>query len=186
MPDNFEIAHQMTSRFEGGYVNNPNDGGGETIFGVARVFHPEWPGWAQVDQMKGEGGFPANVNADESLKSMAKEFYRHEFWEKISGDELPPATALSTYDMAVNFGVKTAIRQLQVALGVTADGIIGQKTIKAAHDAGITGAKKMIVGRIKRHFERVAAAPDQQVFLDGWIYRCVGLAIEIGGTKWKH
>lgn len=34
---------------EGGYVNDPDDQGGETYCGIARKHHPGWPGWQTVD-----------------------------------------------------------------------------------------------------------------------------------------
>ena len=34
---NFDIAYRRTSRFEGGYVNDPKDAGGETYNGISRT-----------------------------------------------------------------------------------------------------------------------------------------------------
>ena len=37
---------------EGGYVDDPDDKGGETICGISRVHHPDWRGWVQIDGIK--------------------------------------------------------------------------------------------------------------------------------------
>lgn len=46
-------------------------------------------------------------------------------------DAVPDAVKFDLFDMAVNSGVKTAIRTLQRAVGVEPDGIIGNVTMQA-------------------------------------------------------
>lgn len=48
----FNKAHLEVMGNEGGYANNPADSGGETYKGIARKFHPAWPGWKMVDDLK--------------------------------------------------------------------------------------------------------------------------------------
>jgi hypothetical protein len=42
--------------------------------------------------------------------------YHRDYWLPISGDDLPPALAIATFDCAVNQGVTKAKRILQLAL----------------------------------------------------------------------
>ena len=48
----FKEAWEETSAVEGGYVDDDDDRGGETYRGVARNFHPNWPGWDRIDAAK--------------------------------------------------------------------------------------------------------------------------------------
>lgn len=62
----------------------------------------------------------------------AKALYRENYWNPISGDELPGPIAFTVFDCAVNQGLPTAKIILQQALDVTADGYIGPETVEAA------------------------------------------------------
>jgi len=114
MPSAFEAAMDHVLRFEGGYVNDPQDPGGETIYGISRRHHPE--AWAD--------GKPT--------KADAKALYRRVYWEGCRCDELHPAIAVMVFDTAINQGRKDAVRFLQTAAGARVDSIIGPQTIKAA------------------------------------------------------
>lgn len=61
---NFDEAYKRTNGFEGGYVNDKSDLGGETYKGVARKIHKNWAGWAIVDSYKGKSGFPGVLDKD--------------------------------------------------------------------------------------------------------------------------
>jgi len=48
----FNQALQMVLQNEGGYVNDPNDPGGETYKGIARKMNSNWIGWQLIDLQK--------------------------------------------------------------------------------------------------------------------------------------
>ena len=48
----FSKAWGRSSVHEGGYAHLAGDAGGETYRGIARNFHPEWPGWKFIDRVK--------------------------------------------------------------------------------------------------------------------------------------
>lgn len=80
--------------------------------------------------------------------------------------------AVVQFDIAVLFGVGGAVKFLQEALGVTADGIFGPVTAAALQaNNNKQTAKKMIEKRIVFHNKRVAENPRQKVFLQGWLNR---------------
>jgi len=115
----FHIAHKKTARNEGGYANDPADRGGETWKGIARKFHPNWPGWKIIDEYKIYKDFKSRLARDEHLDKLLLEFYRVEFWNRIRGDEIRhQIVANSLYDSAVNMGVSQAIKLAQRALKV--------------------------------------------------------------------
>lgn len=121
--DNFEVCVAHVRLMEGGAVNRPSDPGGPTNFGITQetldAARELLPGLARtVDALSWEE---------------AKRIYHYHYWPAIRGDELPLCYALVTLDAAVNHGPRRAVRFLQQALGVTADGWIGAVTLAAAH-----------------------------------------------------
>lgn len=75
----FLTAHKISATNEGGYVNDPNDMGGETYRGISRKYNPKWNGWAVVDNYKKYlqlfKGF-----TDAKLDQLAQLFYKENFW----------------------------------------------------------------------------------------------------------
>lgn len=142
---NFEQAFNKTMEFEGFYSHDPVDPGSETYRGISRRSHPDWPGWARIDQVKIEPGFPAIV-AYLDLDEQVKKIYRENYWEKIKGDVVPnQIIANKLFCFAVNAGNKKAIELLQISLNtlnpscynrkswptLVVDGMIGPKTLQA-------------------------------------------------------
>lgn len=110
---NFDTAFDRTVGIEGGYVNDPNDPGGETKFGISKRSYPD------VDI--------ANLTRDQ-----AKAIYLRDFWDRIHADQLADGVAFQAFDFAVNSGIETAVRKLQRAVGVADDGHWGPHTQAAA------------------------------------------------------
>ena len=186
--DNFNEALKHTLQFEGGYVNDPADNGGETFRGVSRKSWPKWPGWVLIDKAKAEGERTAKaINArfvdDKTMGEIVAKFYNDNFWKPF---ECLCATGRingKLFDTAVNVGVKQAFKFLQSALNdrgatLTVDGIVGAKTIAAVQDALIyrpveEGAVlALLVQKQSDFYKRLAAnKPSQQKFLKGWLRR---------------
>lgn len=128
----FIIAYNCTVSFEGGYVNDSNDKGGETYKGISRVNHPEFIGWEIIDAYKQNGNFPKILSSIENLELMVRNFYKKEYWIKMRGDEiLDQKTANLIFDSCVNMGVFQGIKISQSALGISKTGIMDDATLKA-------------------------------------------------------
>jgi lysozyme family protein len=112
----FDIAFDRLIGNEGGYVHSPFDPGGETMWGVT----------ATVARGAGYKGAMADMPRNE-----AKRIYRLLYWDKVSGDTLPPGLAFQVFDAAVNHGVGQAVKWLQAAAGAAQDGVIGPVTLGA-------------------------------------------------------
>ena len=137
----FKEAWEETSAVEGGYVDDDDDRGGETYRGVARNFHPRWPGWDRIDAAKDDPGFPGILDEDESLDAEVAAFYRTHFWNRLKGNQIAnQAIAEELFDTAVNMGVGRAGRFLQESLNmlnrdgdlypeIGEDGLIGSVTL---------------------------------------------------------
>jgi len=61
----------------------------------------------------------------------AKAIYLQDYWLACACDKLADPIAFLLFDMAVNSGQGNAIRALQKALGVVADGVLGDKSMAA-------------------------------------------------------
>lgn len=101
---------------EGGYVNNSADPGGETNWGISKRSYP-------------------NIDIKNLTQEGAKAIYLRDFWAAAGCDTLPDAINFDVFDMAVNSGVRTAIKTLQDAVKASPDGVIGPLTLQAIKDA---------------------------------------------------
>jgi lysozyme family protein len=66
---------------------------------------------------------------------MIEDLYRHLFWNKVQGDDLPIGVDLVVADYAVVDGPEWAIKTLQRACGAVVDGDLGRKTLAAVRAA---------------------------------------------------
>jgi lysozyme family protein len=167
----FGIAYPLTSKHEGGYVNDPTDRGGETYAGITRKNYPTWAGWATIDQQ------PRKKNEIiPSLADEVKEFYRVMYWNKQSLSGLKSQkVANAIYDWNINSGA-IAIKAIQRLINVADDGYIGGDTLKAINAAGDGVLSKYIEERIAFYKRIVEKDPSQTKFLKGWVNRAKSFA----------
>lgn len=149
MPSPFDDAFEALIGHEGGYVNDPRDPGGETKYGISKRAYPQ-------------------VNIKTLTLDQAKAIYRRDYWAAARCDDLPASVTFDVFDMAVNSGVRTAVRTLQRALGVSPDGVLGDISLSAARQADPY--------RLKANFngERLAFMTDLDTWPDhgkGWARR---------------
>lgn len=166
---NFLSAFSKTITYEGGWVKDPKDPGGETYLGVARRFHPHWLGWPLVDAIKGKKH--GDLIDSAMLRKHVKDFYQHNFWRKIKGDDiLSQRVASFIFDFAVNSG--GAIREVQKVLGVPDDGVIGPKTLAAINAVPESTLMNRLINARLAYVQRlVKNDPDLFRFLKGWTNR---------------
>jgi lysozyme family protein len=169
-------AFAFTLDYEGGWADNPNDRGGETYRGISRKNWPNWEGWETIDAEHVREGFPSMLYSNVILAELVRQFYLKNFWAPICGDQLPRKMAIAAFDCAVNSGVGRAVRLMQIALGVTADGNIGPVTIKAAFDRGESGVIEFLARRAKFLHEIMDNDPTQKVWAMNWFRRLFKLA----------
>jgi lysozyme family protein len=109
----FDDMFNRLMSHEGGYVNNPQDPGGETKWGLSKRSYP-------------------HLNIRELTNDDARGIYLRDFWAPINGNDLYDGVAFQLFDFAVNSSIGTAIRYYQRALGVADDGHFGPVSIAAA------------------------------------------------------
>jgi lysozyme family protein len=162
----FDTSFDRMILNEGGYklTNVSNDRGGQTYAGIARNFHPNWAGWRYID---------ANDLGNLELSRLVRDFYKSEFWDKISGDGIErQGIAESIFDFAVNAGVATAIKLAQIVVDAVPDGRIGPVTLAKLNAMDeTTFVLKYALAKIARYAEICNKDRTQSKFLLGWINR---------------
>ena len=115
---NFIIAYNITKKYEGGYVNDPKDNGGETYKGISRKSNSNWDAWIIIDSCKKNNkNFKKILPTIIKLELSVQKLYKRKYWDKMRGDEfLNQDIANKLYDTCVNVGVVTAIRLFQESL----------------------------------------------------------------------
>lgn len=112
----FTDALALVLKHEGGYVNHPEDPGGETKYGISKRAYPD-------------------LDIAGLTEEQAGEIYLRDYWMPIKAPELPLPVALMTFDAAVNMGLKRAAQFAQRCAGATDDGLIGPVSIACINEA---------------------------------------------------
>lgn len=127
-----QIAQQIVMR-EGGYVNDPDDPGGATNFGVT-IGTMKTLG---LDLNKDGRVDAADVRA--LTRAQAEQIFVEHYFRKPRLAELPQSVQASVFDMYVNAGTNavTILQKLVTRMGfaTSADGAVGPNTIAAAQQA---------------------------------------------------
>ncbi|HTJ50683.1 MAG TPA: glycosyl hydrolase 108 family protein [Cyclobacteriaceae bacterium] len=171
----FEDALKKTLLNEGGYVNDPDDPGGETYKGVARKIFSKWDGWQIVDSLKQQSGFPSSLDRNSELQNQIHDFYKVNFWDRISGDDIANQNvAFSIFDFGVNAGVTTSAILAQHVVDANPDGAIGTNTVKAinAMDPEFFLAS-FTIAKIVRYVGIANKKPASRKYFFGWVSRAV-------------
>ena len=162
MNNRFLDIYKIVMEYEGGYVNHPNDPGGETYKGISRRAHPNWKGWQLIDQKK-----PVP-------EQLVQEFYYNNYWVLLKCDEMPYPVGEYLFDFGVNAGITRAVITVQRALNVKADGVLGPVTIGAIQKQD---PQKLMYELLKDRVGYYTTITMQnsrfQVFFLGWIRRTI-------------
>jgi len=158
---NFQTALDKTLSYEGGWSDHPDDPGGATMKGITLSTYSAFLGRkASKDDLK-------NISNDD-----IRNIYQKNYWDKVSGDNLPNAMDVCVFDFAVNSGPSRAIRLLQGLSGATTDGIIGPKTVAAAREWVLAhGCETCIYDYQQSRLHYLQALPTFIVFGRGWTRR---------------
>ena len=156
----FDEIIEVTLEHEGGYVNDPNDLGGETNFGITKRFYPD-------------------VDIENLTKEGAKEIYKKDYWDKNKVDDLSDNLKHIYFDMCVNQGRGTAVKILQRACNakgadLAIDGGFGPGT-KGAVETYKPSVERVRCYRLKHYYDLVNKKPEQERFLFGWYRRALSV-----------
>ena len=141
---------------EGGYVDHPNDPGGETKYGIAKRSHPK-------------------EDIKNLTKERAAEIYEKDYWTPSRASSIPGSLQETYFDMVVNMGQRRAVKILQEACNskgckLVVDGLIGRNTIRESKKIDDSRLK---VFRILFYTDLIKRKPKLSDFIVGWIRRAM-------------
>lgn len=149
-----------------GWANDPKDNGGATMIGVTIGTYRSYC------KYKGK-----KVPSATDLKNIPYKEWRDivhtMYWSKWKADLInDQAVANMIVDWVWASGQGIGIKRVQKLLNLTADGIVGPKTIAAINAANSTELVKKVYDARAAHFNAIVKAnPSQKKWLKGWINR---------------
>ena len=158
MKENFNQSLAYILQSEGLWSDRPTDPGGATMKGITfEVFRrfKRNPYLTKQDLLH---------ISDQDVHDIYKQLY----WDKVHGDELPIGIDYAIFDCAVNSGCATASKLLQEAVGVTADGVIGNQTLQAVQKANIRSLLENYYAERTAYYQSL---PTFGEYGNGWINR---------------
>lgn len=164
---NIDILAPFILSFEGGFVNDPLDSGGATNKGVTIST------WRKVGYDKdGDGDIDV---ADLKLitdREAVNAVLRPHYWNRWKADQIANQSLANTLvDWVWGSGIN-GIKIPQRMLGVTMDGIVGQKTLAALNSRDPRQFFDELYDEREKFFKRICTAkPSQKRFLNGWMRR---------------
>lgn len=178
----FHAALDFLFPHEGGLVDDPDDPGGITNYGVSL----RWLAKAGLLDLDGDGHADGDINLDgdidaDDIRALSREdagtLYRGHWWDRHRYGDLPPAIAVKTLDLSVNMGARQAHRCLQRAVRacwwpLTDDGLIGPKTRSAIGAAPPEPLLSAFCSEAAGFYRQLVATNARRAkYLDGWLNR---------------
>ena len=172
MIGNWKQAFEQMLASEGGFTDDERDNGnklpdgrkGSTMLGVTQ-FNWENHIGHQVTHDQMRKLTPADVEP----------LYKKKYWDAVRADELPSGIDYLVFDMGVNAGPGRAIKLLQSAVGVPADGGLGPISMKAVLAADPVELIDKFSAE-KEAFYR--SLKDFQVYGKGWLNRVAAVKVK--------
>ncbi|HTN52453.1 MAG TPA: glycosyl hydrolase 108 family protein [Anaeromyxobacter sp.] len=166
----FEQFLPMLLRFEGGYVDDPDDPGGETNKGVTLAVFQEC-------SRELLGIEPTAENLRNLTDAQAGAIYKARYWDRMHGDDFAlQDLANIVCDFYVNAGARATelLQHVMNGMGtaVAEDGAIGPGTLQAL--AGLPQDevyRRYKQARVAYYTQLAQARPTLAKFLGGWLNR---------------
>lgn len=158
----YDKAFDYVINSEGGYVDNPNDPGGPTKWGVANFREKT----SAYEVYKGRQ-VPAKEIEDLTIDEV-KRFYFQCFYKSVGADLVnTPAIAAALFDTCVLYGILPTCKMAQSALNdcgmiLLVDGVIGKITIKCLNEVDTVDFLNCFAARIIQRIDKIVAAKPEK------------------------
>jgi lysozyme family protein len=153
--------------WEGKYVNDPDDPGGQTNYGITDGLDGIEDGKIDID-----GDNIPDVDVKDLTPEQAMIIYKREFWDKMHGDAIhSQAIAGIMFDAFVNSG-KWGLKLMQRIISVPDDGAFGPQSVRVLNE--LTEKSEVLIytlykeARLKYYEDLVVKRPRSAKFLKGW------------------
>jgi lysozyme family protein len=180
------LAWLLRPDVEGGEVNHPADRGGHTKYGIADATDGKKDGMADLDR----DGQP-DIAIRDLTPAHTELFYRANYWLPARCDRVDsvcPLIAIALFDGAVHHSPGRSVRQLQQALDILADGVLGPQTLRVlAAKTGRDGGRALLLGLLENRASYmlgiVRKDPSQWANAWGWVNRLLRLQSHLLSTR---
>lgn len=148
----FQKTLRFTLRWEGGYVNDPDDPGGATNQGITqKTYHA-------YCKKKGLPLQSVQLISDAEVQDI----YKAGYWDTVQGDRRGWPLNLVLFDTAVNMGPARANEFLEQA----------NKTLDEIPSNDVQELSRRVIDlRVNRYYGLVLRNPRLKKFLNGWLNR---------------
>lgn len=181
------IALKTVFLHEGRYVDNQNDPGGSTNFGISLKF------LLQTGDLDKDGWLDGDVNHDGSLtvediraikECDAARLYDLYFWTKQGyGAINEQVIATKVFDLAVNMGsvgankcLQRSVRSANSSILLLDDGVLGFKTLESVNKASSIKLLSALKSEAAGYYRSIKYKGSQD-FLKGWLNRAYSDAV---------
>lgn len=155
--DDYTTAIKHVLSWEGAYVFDPKDPGGETKYGISKRQYPH-----------------LNIKAltsDEATQIYYTDYWLRNWLEKINDQKI----AARLLDLCVNIGGAAAVKLIQKIVNVPVDGCMGHMTLSAINteislDPDIL-YKSLIKAAADYYRGLISDNPSLQIYEKGWLNR---------------
>ena len=174
--DKFKKMFAISMKYEkgnliNGYVNDPDDAGGETVYGVCRKVFPKLKVWESLDKLNGVVAKRGYKIPEDEMEEIENVYYRN-FYLKCNIDSFnDSALGMQIFDFAINSGVSRAIKTLQSLMHITVDGICGVQTVTTANIRHTLSVREEYRKARLRFYESISTRGNNKKFLKGWTNR---------------
>lgn len=175
MSDFFDFAFKYTIKNEGGFVNNPNDKGGPTKWGIIQREYSKYLGhWASLEEMK-------SMPIDH-----ARDIYKKKYWASIKLHLIESENvAIALFDRAVLNGLRGVSNFVRKVLDKESKPL--SQFYDCIDEVNATNPQAFVLRLADvceaHHRARVESDPSQKVFLLGWTRRVEKMRNELGTIK---
>lgn len=149
-----DFFHRLM-KYEGGYVNDPDDPGGETKFGISKRSYPR-------------------LDIKNLTEDQAAEIYHRDYYIPLNiAAFVNERTAWQVFDFGVNAGVRRSAEMIQRLVGAFPDGIVGKETLEKINNYSDKYPLHInfMAERMKYYLMLTERNKRNMKFLKGWLLR---------------
>ncbi len=162
----FPLAVAFTGRWEGGKDDDPSDPGGRTFMGITQQ---SFASWLRVPL---EGCQDVWTATPDQVVSFFKDW-----WQRMGApgyDGVDERLGIIMFDACVQHGNNLAVRFLQRAMKIDADGKFGPQSYAKLHLCYHDDPQGLLLDTVryrKEHYMERGLKPELTKFLGGWLSR---------------